>query len=102
VLPLDEFAVRQGRLEFSDLEANYFGSEQSYSVQWFTFDNITGERSAIAGATSLAVPERPDSYLAAEIRGERPEQIVTVYLRDGKQIVGREAGLASVMTVSRR
>lgn len=102
VLPLDQFAVRDGRLEFSDLQANYFGSEQAYSVQWFAFDNITQKQTAIAGATSFAVPDRSHPYLAAEIRGERPDQIVTVYIRDGNQVVGRETGAASVLTVSRR
>ena len=89
VLPLDAFASRNGRLEFTDLEAEYVGSEQAYSVQWFEFDNHTATRTPLPGATSFDVPRVNADYLAAEIRGERANRAVTVYLRNGREVVGR-------------
>jgi hypothetical protein len=90
VLPLDRFAVRDGRLEFEDLAATHFGSEQAYTVEWSIFNNTTAARTPIAGATTFQVPTAGAAYLVAQIRGERPGQEVYVYLRDGRQVVGRE------------
>ena len=43
-LPLDEFKIEDGRLTFKHLGAHYrFMPEPSYTVQWTTFNNLTGE-----------------------------------------------------------
>ncbi len=84
VLPLDEFAVQNGRLAFEDLAVKYgFHVEREYSVQWSEFDNQTGRVFRIPGATSLAVPRSPALYIVANIRSDDPAKAVSVYLRGG-------------------
>jgi len=88
VLPLDHFAVRDGKLVFDDLAVKYgFEGARSYSVQWVAFDNGTSRRTPIAGAESFDVPPSPEPYLAAVIQANDPRKTVTVYLR-GEQVVG--------------
>jgi hypothetical protein len=88
VLPLDEFAVRGGKLSFEDLAARYgFRAARQYSVQWSHFDNAESRKTPIAGATTFAVPRGASGYLAADIRADDPKKTVTVYLR-GDQVVG--------------
>jgi hypothetical protein len=89
VLPLDQFAIRNGRLEFEDLAATYFGIEETYSVDWFTFDNKTAEVEPIAGATTFSVPASRSAYLLANIRGSRGGRSLIVAVRNGTDIVGR-------------
>jgi hypothetical protein len=102
VLPVDRFAVHDGRLEFTDLAAAYFGSEQSFSVRWYTLDNRTGQRREIPGATSFAVPSGQGKYLAAQISGDLRDQTAIVYLRYGREVVGREFGPDAAVLVTRR
>ena len=99
VLPLDEFKVIQGRLEFEDLQIKYgLVGDRDYQVEWSSFDNGSEEHSPIAGATGLQVPEVArravnGSFLAARIRGEDESKTVLVYLRrdgSGFKIVGLE------------
>jgi len=88
VLPLDHFAVRDGKLVFDDLAVKYgFEGARAYSVQWFAFDNRTSRRTPIAGAESFDVPPSPEPNLAAVIQANDPRKTVTVYLR-GEQVVG--------------
>jgi len=88
VLPLDGFRLRDGRLEFEDLAVKYnFESPRKYKLQWSRFDNEKETMTLLAGETDVAVPRalgnRPgENCLAAEIRGEKPEHSVTVYLRN--------------------
>ena len=89
VLPLDNFRVRGGRLEFDDLAAQYgFRSARQYSIQWARFDNQSGAAAPITGAAASEVP-RDSGYLRASIRADDPAKMVTVYLRAG-QVVGIE------------
>jgi hypothetical protein len=90
VLPVDRFVIRDGNFEFEDLQAKHFGARQSYSVRWFTFDNATGQRQVIEGASTFAVPAADSKYLAAEIAGSASPSRVIVYIRNGAEIVGRE------------
>lgn len=88
VLPLDDFALRNGSLAFDDLAVKYgFAPARRYSVEWSVFDNRSMRKQAIAGATSFAVPRVRAEYLAAEIRSGDPAKTVTVYLR-GEEVVG--------------
>jgi hypothetical protein len=88
VLPLDHFAVRNGKLEFENLAAQYnFGGAREYTIGWAEFDNSSGSKTPIAGASSFDVPQSRAEYLAAEIRAGDPRKSVTVYLRRG-EVVG--------------
>lgn len=96
VLPLDEFAVRNGKLEFTDLAAGYgFTAPRTFQVRWFRFDNDSREKTLIPGE-SFEVPvtlRTPGAYAAAEIRGPDPAKMVNVYLRSrngGWEVVGIE------------
>jgi hypothetical protein len=59
-------------------------------VEWAEFDNKSGERRAIAGASTFDVPASASVYLVAQIRGERTGQQMDVFVRNGRDIVGRQ------------
>lgn len=87
VLPLDRFAIQNGVLHFEDLAERYkFAPKRDYPVQWFSFDNQTGRKTALSGASGTAVP--PGEFVAAAIGGGNGKT-VHVYLREN-QIVGIE------------
>ena len=55
VLPLDEFKIEDGRLTFKHLGAHYgFVPEPSYTIQWTTFNNSHGRKSAANGPERTA------------------------------------------------
>ncbi len=87
VLPLDHFAVRDGRLEFDDLAVQYqLSGPRTYRAEWFRFNNDTGQKAALADGAGLSVPpalqEAADGdYFAANLSGEDKQKTVTVYLR---------------------
>lgn len=82
VLPLDNFAVRDGELAFEDLGVRYgYAQPRDFEVAWSRFDNMTGEKSAVAGETSFRLPAISADYLHAAIRGADPALTVSVYLR---------------------
>jgi hypothetical protein len=87
VLPLDNFAVRGGKLAFEDLGAKYrFHEGRKYSIAWSEFDNRENRKAPIAGATSLDVPRARSEYLAEDIRTDEPRKAITVYLRQDKVV----------------
>ena len=87
VLPLDNFEVTAGRLEFEDLQVKYgFIDSRDYKVQWSSFDNDSEEHAIIDGASSFTLPgqvkqAKNGSYFAATITGEDEAKTVTVYVR---------------------
>lgn len=90
VLPLDRFAVDQGRLQFEHLGAKHgFMKEPPYRVEWAVFDNLTHERSPIGGAAGFDVPASGAEFIVAAIRGDEPRKSVDVFLRlrDGRREV---------------
>ena len=94
VLPLDNFAVHDGRLAFEDLAVKHgFAQPRAYEVHWSRFDNVAERASPVAGA-GLAIPREllaAGQYAAAEIRSGDPRKTVTVYLltRDSRtRVVG--------------
>jgi hypothetical protein len=90
VLPLDDFAVENGRLAYEDLAVTHaFREPRGYTVTWSEFDNVSGRQLAIPGASGWRIPRTGSEYLAAEIRGEEPGKGVTVYLR-GERVLGVE------------
>lgn len=96
VLPLDNFAVRNGILEFENLAVKHgFAAPQELTVAWSRFDNLSGKLTTLPGAGFAlpAVLKSPGEYVAAEIRGEDPAKSVTVYLRNRQgriEVVGIE------------
>ena len=84
VLPLDNFRVENTRLVFDDLEARYGPTPpRTFTAEWFSFDNRTGQLTMLASSSSLSVPPAgpDDSYIAARISGETAGKTTTVYLR---------------------
>ncbi len=88
LLPFDRFEVRGGQLAFEDLGLKYgFNVRNEYDVQWYRFDNTTGQRTLLPGATGPQVP-RPGEFAVAEIRSRSDAaKSISVYLR-GMGVVG--------------
>jgi hypothetical protein len=82
VLPLDEFRIEEGRLQWDDLAAVYgFSRPRDYSVSWAVFENRSGAKTPIPGASGQNVPKNTAQFIAAKISGEDETKAVTVYLR---------------------
>jgi hypothetical protein len=100
VLPLDRFAVENGRLVFQDLGEQYnLPSSRNYRIQWFRFDNEAETKAPLDGETNFSLPRQIESaaageYFAAEIRADDPKKVVTVYLR-------KQPGQAQVVGIDR-
>ncbi|MEX2260460.1 MAG: hypothetical protein WD696_00835 [Bryobacteraceae bacterium] len=100
VLPLDAFALRDGRLEFEDLGVKYgIAGPRIIDVQWSHYDNARELKRPIPHATSLVVPPEAaqpssaEAYFAVDIRDTNTGQLITVYLirRDERmEVVGIE------------
>ena len=99
VLPLDEFRLSDGQLEFEDLAVKYgLVPNRVYTVEWSRFNNESDTLDRMAEGTSLSIPDEAraaslGSHFAATIRGESENQSVTIYLRTergGHRIVGVE------------
>ena len=96
VLPLDKFAVANGELVWEDLGASLkYRPAAELELQWFSFDNMTGVKTPIAGATSKRIPAIASGYSCLTLQDkERPTHTIDVYLR-------HEAGGARVVGVDR-
>jgi len=87
VLPLDGFEVRDRRLAFEDLATKYkLAAARDYTVQWSQFDNEPEKKTPLAGEASFKLPRLTHTaavgaYFAADIHGNDPQKMVTVYLR---------------------
>jgi hypothetical protein len=103
VLPLDEFTVANGNLEFVDLAARYnFFPPRKYVVKWFGFDNQTGQlQGALSGSETNTLPPAWASlaeggYIAAQITAggaTDSTKSVRVFLRKSRgegKVVGIE------------
>ncbi|MDX2151220.1 MAG: hypothetical protein SFV54_10845 [Bryobacteraceae bacterium] len=100
VLPLEEFQVREGRLEFRDLAAHYgFRAARPHRVRWALLDNETNEVSAIPGGEGDVAPRAvtmlPEGrYVVAAIdaiAASEAGKTVSVYFRKqggGYRVVG--------------
>lgn len=89
VLPLDRFEVRNGRLAFEDLGVkHHLAPSRDYMVQWFRFNNESEQKTLLAGATGLTLPQPvldagQGEYFAADIHAGDKKKTVTVYLLTG-------------------
>lgn len=87
VLALDDFAVRDGKLTFVDLEVRHgFAEKRDYQVRWSRFDNSTEAHSPIGAESGFDLPSAvadgaDGAYFAASIRFEEVAKNVMVYLR---------------------
>ena len=93
ILPLDRFAVAEGRLIFEDLAVKHrLAPAWDYVVQWSRFDNdldavnATEAKSPLPGETTFRLPSQllesaAGEYFAADIHGGDPKKTITVYLR---------------------
>jgi hypothetical protein len=97
LLPLDNFRVSAGKLEFDDLAVKYgFSPARSYQIQWSRFDNNTDRKEPLTGATGPGIPANfqnaaAGAYIAAYIVSDNPQYTVTAYLRKtnhGFDVVG--------------
>ena len=97
MLPLDHFAVQDGKLTFEDLAVKYdLLPKRDYTVQWSWFDNAKDERTPLPQETGFTLPKRllegsGEAYALAEISSGDSHQTVTVYLRrrlDRMEVVG--------------
>jgi hypothetical protein len=97
VLPLDNFSVREGSLEFDDLAVEYrMQQARDYSFAWSRFDNASGTKSPIPGAVSRDLPKIDgDGYFVADIHSGDAKKTVSVYLC-------RRAGTTKVVGIERR
>ncbi len=90
VLPLDDFRLINGTLQFRDVAVEYgYSPKRSYSVQWFRFNNETEAKDALPAGGGFRVPQVGGEYLCAQIRSEDARKTVDVYLRNNK-VVGIE------------
>ena len=93
VLPIDRFTVENGQLTFEDLAAKYgYPAPTPYTFEWSHFDNRTSAKTPLSGANRASVPES-DGFLVADIKGSKPGQRTSVYLRKKEstwQVVGVE------------
>lgn len=94
VLPLDKFAVEDGRLVFENLSVRHgFSAPPEYHIEWSVFDNGTHERSPIEAVASFEIPPRREPFLVARIRGGEERKSVDVFLRlrnGRREVVGVE------------
>ncbi len=105
MLPLDNFRVENGRVQFDDLAERYGVTEiaRTYTARWLRLLNETGALVQVQGANSFDLPTRVDtaaagSYYAVRVEaaGEDAARHVIVYLRTvaggNHEVVGIERG----------
>ncbi len=87
VLPLDGFEIRDGRLQFDDLEIKHkLLASREYSVEWAQFNNEMELKTPVPAATGLGLPNQllsaaTGTYFTATIHGGDKQTTVTVFLR---------------------
>ena len=105
VLPVDKFAVRDGRLTYEDLNATHFGTRSESQCSGIHSITIRAKWNRIEGATTLSVPNVDGEYIAAELNGMG--RVVRVYLRRSidKQtweVVGRDTAAPEPRLLTKR
>lgn len=83
-LPVDRFAVRDGRLAWVDVQAESgLGPALEIRTRWAAFDNASGSGEPLTGENSARLPATPAGgyWVAALESPQRPGQTVRVYIR---------------------
>lgn len=94
VLPLDEFRVASGELQYTDLaEHHKFRPQPPYEIEWFAYDNDKQTRRTL-NAKGFRIPPWDGPYLTGTISTPGDEKRVYVYLR-------RKAGAFEVVGLER-
>ena len=101
VLPLEDFHITNGALEFRDLAVVHgFTQKRQYNAKWFNFDNQRNALTPIPSAASMSLPGEWKSiaegnYLAVALSASGDEsKTVTVYLR-------KTSGAAKIVGIDR-
>jgi len=98
VAPLEDFAIVDGRLHFTDLGQKYnLMPAASYEFSWFSFDNQTGRKTAFSGSSELLPPaliSGSSSFIGCTLTDEKQthKQVTVIFRKDGNdwQPVGIE------------
>jgi hypothetical protein len=91
VLPIDRFALRDGRLDWVDLAAAYgLGKGLEIRIRWEVYDNERETSEVIPGEHSARLPDmRNAGYWTAVLESpERPLQTARVYIRKRGDLSG--------------
>jgi hypothetical protein len=91
VLPLEDFAINSGKLEYKDLNVVYgFGSAETYTHEWFHWDNDKQQERAAPGSNGSEVPSGLSGpYIGCRLT--KDNRSVTAYFHsegDGWKLVG--------------
>lgn len=86
VLPLDNFSINSGQLQFEHLGSKYgLFDAPSIATEWSKFDNASSTHTPITGATGAELPSAvrggADGYYSAKLSGDDEAKTVSVYLR---------------------
>lgn len=83
VLPLDRFAIHDGKLIWQDLSAQYgFGGAGPVRIEWFEFNNSTGAVTPLPAASTASIPASNAQYLLVQLtQRNAPSHYISVYLR---------------------
>jgi len=83
LLPFDKFAVANGEIVWEDLGAslNYLPATD-VNLQWSTFENLSGVKTHITGATSKKIPAASTQYSCLTLQDkQKPAHVIDVFLR---------------------
>ncbi|MEO8368134.1 MAG: hypothetical protein ABI806_02905 [Candidatus Solibacter sp.] len=94
VLPLDKFAIGNGEISWQDLGAAHGLPAADVSLQWSSFDNAAGTRTAIAGQVSKLIPTTGSAYSCLTLQDRQtPSHSIDVFIHHASgtpRIVGIE------------
>ena len=93
VAPLENFSVSDEKLHFTDLGQKYgILPASTYNYSWFSFDNQSGRKSPLAGASSDAVPatlasQGEGSFIGCTLTDTKQTHrtVTVVFRRNGDQ-----------------
>ncbi len=97
VLPLDRFEIRDGQLDFKDLQVEYgFVPERKYSIDWFFYNNEMNQKEPVSSSENRVIPKilqnvSPGEFFGASIKRDDSDKSVDVYVRkdqNGFTVVG--------------
>jgi hypothetical protein len=81
VLPLDKFAIENGEIAWVDLGAAHGLPPADVSLQWSSYDNVSGARTNLAGHASKLVPAIPSGYSCLTLQDRKtPAHTIDIFL----------------------
>jgi hypothetical protein len=87
LLPLDQFTVENGQLNWVDLGAKLnLIPAATVTQQWFSFDNETEKKTSLPGQTGRSLPNR-EGYIGVSITStQNPKHSIDVFLFNGRVV----------------